>query len=518
MKVNLDLPSSLSYQRTKTSLKENKTTGVSLKTPIKQDVVSFSGLTKKMSRHTYIDGQKDISPIVEKRKAEGKSLMVGQIPEFIQAKFPKEKREECIKEFYAVFDKITEELRNFDETKVYSIDEITKRRNKSTQKLLKDLLVKYKLAYEWDDVDVEYLGKGGKGAGYKIVGLRNPDMSEDEYVIKVYHILKGHDWQPYKSHGCYAEMNSAAYWMEQVGFETQRGKFLFGSLDTGYMLIKYVDDDVRLPAKFVDPYSLGLKCTDEDLKKKHNTCKGYSFDWGGVRVINRMKNGSKTARYIADHIKNTPEQYREQEWWRVYRDKKLDKSQKNAGLAMSIKHMPNKNQYIEECMKLQDPIVDRGLAYVLKYLPYNDAILYFNDLVRTKDVVTQIILFNEIPLLAMKHRDDNVKDDLQTMRSEILPARIKRYYDISERFAMPESIEHLASFVHLLPKDKFREYYLKLAKRNNTDLHDRMIYKLPNVENENRAFAYTTLYNNIKDGNLKKKLAKLSDTYIRNIN
>ena len=515
MKVNLDLHSSLVHQRTKNPLKENKVIGVSLTSPINQDVVSFSGLTKKMSKCTYIDGQKDISPIVEKRKAEGKSLMVGQIPAFIQAKFPKENREACIKEFYEVFDKITEELRDFDETKVYSIDEITKRRNKSTQKLLKDLLVKYKLAYEWDDVDLEYLGKGGKGAGYKIVGLRNPDMSEDEYVIKVYHILKGPDWQPYKSHGCYAEMNSAAYWMKQAGFETQRGKFLFGSMGTGYMVIKFVDDDVRLPAEFRDPYSLGLKCTDEDLKKKHNTCKGYSFDWGGVRVINRMKNGSKTARYVADKIKYTPEQYREQEWRRLYRDKKLDKSQKNAGLAMSIKHMPHKKRYIEECMKLHDPIVDRGLAYVLKYLPYNDAVIYFNDLVQTKDIITQIILFNEIPLLAMKHRDDNIKDDLQTVRSEILPGRIKRYYDISARFALPESIEHLASFVHLLPKDKFRDYYLRLARINNTDLHDRMIYKLPNVENENKEFAFVTLYNNIKDDDLRKKLAKSADTYLR---
>ena len=513
MIVSLNLHSPLPHKRTYSAVQESQTTKVSLNTPVNNDVISFGGLTKKLSKCTYIDGQKDIEPFADKRIKEGKSLVSGQIPEFIQAKFPKDKREECIKEFYEVFDKITEELRNFDETKVGSIEEITKRRNNSTQKLLKDLLVKYKLAYQWDDVDLEYLGKGGKGAGYKIVGLRNPDESEDEYVIKVYHLIKGPDWQPYKSHGCYAETNSAVYWMKQAGFETQRGKYLFGNMSTGYMVIKYVDDDVRLPAKFVDPYFLGLKCTDEDLKKKHNTCKGYSYDWGGVRVVNRLKNGSKTARYVADKIKNTPEKYREQEWWRLFYDTKLDKSQKNAGLAMSIKHMPNKNQYIEECMSLNDPIVDRGLAYVLKYLPYNDAILYFNDLVRTKDVVTQIILFNEIPLLAMKHRDENVKDDLQTMRSEILPARIKRYYDISARFALPESIEHLASFVHLLPKDKFCEYYLNLAKTNNTALHDRMIYKLSNVENENKEFAYRTLYNNIKDKQLKRKIAKSINSY-----
>lgn len=505
MKLNLNLVSSLYSQRTnsasgeKKSLKNQYSTNV-----LAQDTVSFTGLTRQMNKHTYIDGQKDIKEIVKKH--EGRSLIVGQLPDFIMAKLPKENRREAIQEFYDTFDQISKELREFDETKVYTIDEITKRRNNSTKELLENLLRKYKLVSPWDDVDIEYLGKGGKGSGYKLVGLRNPSMNEDEYVLKNYHVVEGKNWQPYKSHGCYAEMNSAAYWMNNVGYETQRGKFFFGNLKTGYMVIKYVDDDVRLPKYKVDPYWYGLKCTDEDLIKKHNVCKDYSFDWGGVRVVNRIKNGSKTARMVAAKIKNTPDERKPHEWERFFASKKMDKSQKNAGLAMSIKHMPDKEYYIERCMALHDPLVDRGLAYVLKYLPYEEAVKYFERLVQTNDVITQVVLFNEIPLLAMKHRDDNIKDDLQTVRSEIMPTRVLKYYDIAEQYAMPESIEHLASFLHLLPKDQFRPYYRRLAKIDNEALQDRLIYKLSNVSQEDKFFAVKNIAENLKNIDLKKRL------------
>lgn len=116
--------------------------------------------------------------------------------------------------------------------------------------------------------------------------------------------------------------------MNNAGFETQRGKFFFGDLKTGYMFIKYVDDDIRLPQKIIDPYTLGLKCTDEDLLKKHNVCKNYSFDWGGVRVVNRIKNESKIARYVQDKIKNTDNKYKKQEWEKLFVNNKIEKSQK----------------------------------------------------------------------------------------------------------------------------------------------------------------------------------------------
>ncbi len=466
---------------------------------------AFCGLTKKLKKRIYIDGQKDIKEFTDGRK--DKSLMVGTLPGYMIQKIPPENREAAIKEIYDTFDRVAFDLRNFDETKVYTIDEITKRRNKSTVEALENVLRKYNILGKWDDFDIVYLDKGGKGAGYKLEGLRDsksPD--EDEFVIKVFHVIEGENWQPYKSHGCYAEINSAQYWKNIVGNDTNRGKFFFASLKSGYLVDKYIDEDVRLPRRVVNPYKFGIKCTDEDLEHKHNVCKGYSFDWGGMRVINRIKNADKYARMTSSHIKDTPERFRSQEWYRLFYKKEPNNVSKIAGLAMSIKHLEDKCRYIDECLKLNEPEVNQALAYVLKYLSYADALKYFEKLVQTKDTVTQIILFNEIPLLAMKHRDHRIKDDLQTMRSEIMPYRIASYYDIAEKYALPDSIEHLASFVHLLPKENFRSYYRRLSEIDNEALQDRLIYKLSNVPKTEDFYARKKLAARVKTPRLQKRL------------
>src|SRR5574344_1226232 len=507
MKVSLTL-SPISNSKNK-NCPVSRPVNSSAMSELSRDTVSFSGLTKQMKRQIYIDGQKDIKGIVEKHQ--GRSLIVGKLPYFIQNKFQNETKMESIKEFYTVFGERANELRSFDEAKVYTIDEIQKRRNNSTKEKFKNLMTKYHLADSWDDIDIEYLGKGGKGAGYKLVGLRNPSGNEDEYIIKVFHVVEGENWQPFKSHGCYAETNTAAYWVNTVGYESNRGKFFWGDLHDGYIINKYVDDDVRLPKYIVDPYKYGLKCTDENKQMKHNVCKDYSFDWGGVRVINRIKNSDKFARSISSKINNTAEKYKELEWYRILSNKHYEKVSKLSGLAMSIKHMPNKLQHIEECLSFNLPKVNQGLSYVLKYLPYEDAKHSFEKVVETKDVITQVVLFNEIPLLAMKHRDGVVRDDLQTLRSDIWPNRIQKYYDIAEKYALPESIAHLASFIHLLPENQFKTYYTRLAKIQNTALHDRMIYKITSSSSANQVFMFNQLAENIKDLTLKKKLILASE-------
>lgn len=474
--------------------------------------IQFQGLTKKLKNQTYVDGQKDIKEILQSR--EGKSCIVGSLPPFIIKKLPKENRKEAIMEFYDTFEKIAKELRDFDETKAVSINELQKKRSDKTAKRFEDLMRKYNLVSSWDDVDIEYLGKGGKGAGYKLVGLRdNTSFDEDEFVIKVFHVIEGKNWHNFKSHGCYAEINSAEYWMHTVGQDTQRGKFFFGDLKSGYMVNKYVDDDIRLPKRVVDPYSYGLKCTDESIEHKHNTCKGYSFDWGGVRVINRFKNGDKIARSIDGKIRDAKKEDREGLWFRYFTDnRRSNSSSKNAGLALSIKHLDNKNYYINRCLELNDPKVNQALAYVLKYLPYEEAVPYFDKLVQTDDIITQVILFNEIPLLSMKRKDEVVKDALTAPRSEISPSRVEVYYELAEQYALPESIEHLASLVHLLPKNRMHSHYKKLTEIDNSALHERLIYKLPNLPKENEFFAITNLAKNLKDPDLKAELDSVDMT------
>lgn len=487
----------------------------------KNSNVAFTGITSQMNKRTHIDGQRDISKIVEKHK--DRSLVVGQLPRFIMDRLPKENREAAIKEIYDVFAQVTERLRNYDQTKVQSIAELMHRRDDKSVKMLEDVLTKYNIISKWDDFDLEYLGKGGKGAVYKLVGLRDltsPD--EDELVIKVFHQVKGDDWQLFKSHGCYAEINSAAYWMNNVGYDTNRGKFFFADLKSGFIVNKYIDEDVRIPHRIVDVYRLGLKVTDEDAAKKHNVCKGYSYDWGGLRVVNRIKNGDKYARKMSEIIKNTDEKYRELEWWKHFSNThKANKESINAGLAMSIKHLKDKTKYIDTCLELNQVKVNRALSYVLKYLPYETAVKYFEKLFNTKDALTQVILYNEVPLLAMKHRDKEIKDDLQTVKSEIISSRVAKYYEIANKYVLPDAVEHAGSFIHLVPKSKFREYYSKLVKIDRYDLRDRLLYKFEFVDPADRYFVLTKIAEAVKTENLKNKLLEkakcLTEQQLENI-
>ena len=443
---------------------------------------NFNGLTRQLNKRVFIDGQLNIKPIVDAHRERGQSLIVGQLPKFIMNKLPKDNLKPAIMEIYNTFDEVCNELRSFDEndaTNKYA--ERAYMRKNSTVEKLKAVFQKYKIIYPWDDFDLKYVGKGGKGKTYKLEGIRdNTNLDEDELIMKVFHLIEGDNWHYYKSHGCYSEINSAAYWMNNVGWDTSRGKFFWASLGSGYMINKFIDEDVRLPKRTEEQYNYGLKVTDEDAKTGQNVCKGYSYDWGGVRVVNRVKNENKIARAIYRKFERMPDKHRLIEWWTMFnRQNKANQESINAGLAMSIKYMKNKEECIESCMKLHQPEVDRALAYVLKYLPYRDAVKYYRKLVKTDDAITQIILFNEMPLLAMKHRDEEIKDDLQTTRSEILPKRLEVYYHISEKNALPESVEHLASFVHLLPREDMLMYYRRLQEiaKNNPALRERMEYK-----------------------------------------
>lgn len=194
MKIAFPNIRSYVYQNPKNEPGSQNVNNVSMLTSsLPFDVVSFNGLTKKMKKSTYIDGQKDIKVIVDANK--DKNLIVGSLPKFIIDKLPKENRKEAIMDIYNTFDEIAYELRDFDDTKATSISEITNRRYNSTVQKLDNVLRKYNLVGRWDDVDIEYLGKGGKGAGYKIVGLRDSNyLNEDEFVIKVFHVLEGADW------------------------------------------------------------------------------------------------------------------------------------------------------------------------------------------------------------------------------------------------------------------------------------------------------------------------------------
>lgn len=278
---------------------------------------------------------------------------------------------------------------------------------------------------------------------------------------------------------------------------------------SGYIVSKFLDEDVRLPKRNVPEYKYGIKCTDEEKDGPvvgYNRIKGYNYDYGGMRVVNRLKNSDKIARKTLELIKNTPQEERVSVWFQKFNNCKNSDST-NAGLALGIKYMNNKTYYMEKCLQLNSPKVNQALAYVLKYMRYPEAVKYFERLANTDDKVTQIILFNEIPLLAKRKSNSlEMKDDISATLQEIIPSRISRFYKIAEKYAMPETIEHLASFVHLLPHEEIPTHYIKLAQINNYALHDRMLWKFTFLPAEYQPALRHVLAHNIKHPDLIKKM------------
>lgn len=390
---------------------------------------SFSGLTDRMGKKIY-NGFYDMAVLFPKEKT--KNPIVGKLPKFMtdKMKFKTDNLQAGIKEVLDTFGEVSNELRDFEPTASSKIAEITHRRSDSTVKKLEAVLQKYGIIGRFDDFDIQYIDKGGKGSVWKLQGLKHiKGYDEDEFVIKVFHTKS---IQANTYHGCYPEINAANFWMKKLGYDTNRGKFYWGDVNEAYMINKFIDEDVRLPKYVINPYDYGVKFTDEDLVHIHNVCKNYSYDWGGAVVINQVVNSNKFARNLMNKIKDTEEKFKVPVWYNYYH-KKLNGHEDNkfAGLALAIKYLDPKDRErcMEKCFKKRGKYTDRAIAYTLKYLPSEIAIQYYQVLVKKNEPVLNKILANEIPLLSVKDEyQSKVHDDLIVLGS-VSKSNFSKYID-----------------------------------------------------------------------------------------
>ncbi|MCI1274381.1 MAG: hypothetical protein LKG27_08140 [Clostridiaceae bacterium] len=463
-----------------------------LVSPIQNNYSSpnFTGITKLMKRSVFIDGKKDISAILQKRG--DKNTYINELPPVIFYALPKENRPNAIKEFIHVFDDIANEIRNFKPSINANTDEYSKKRPNSAVSKLKNIFQKYGLIENPEKFDLLYIGEGEYKKAFKIEGVKDKKTKE-ELCFKIFHVVdKTPEWHKYKSHGNYAEINISSYWRNVVGQETQRGKVYFGDINNGYMLDRYVDENIVPPKKIIDEYNYGIKITDEFKGDSgHNKMYGYSIDPGGSRVVNRVKNSSKTARYVLKRIKALPANQREVEWYKILNDNKLDETQKQAGLALAVRDLgSNRNdQYIKRCLDFNKPFVDQALAYALKYLPPEQSRKYFEVLMKRKNPVTQTVLLNEIPLLSRVRLNTGRIDDLDVPRGEIEPEAIEDSYKLAQKYVLPEVEEHLASYIHLLPQDRILPEADSLISKHNYNINDRLLHKIKFVSETEFPFA-----------------------------
>ena len=482
---------------------------------------NFNGMTKILKKRIYIDGKKDIGLILQEKNP--KNTYAGELPPVIFYALPKEKRTENIQKIYKTFDEVSDEIREFKPGINSPRDEYINRRPQSAVDKLKNMFVELGMIKKEDNFDIKYLGAGEYKKAFKLEGIKDKKTGE-ELTLGVFHLVdKTPEWHKYKSHGNFAEINISTYWKKRHGQETQRGKFYWGDINHGYFVSKFIDRNVKPAKKHINEYNDGLKLTDEVMcDTGHNKLYGYSIDPGGVRVVNRIKNESKIAQRVQTHIKNTPLQFREQEWYKHrYSEKKGDKKQIQAGLALCIKHLPNKEKHVEECLSFNNPLADTGIGYALKYLPEDSAKKYFEILMKRKNPTTQTVLLNEIPLLSRTRQAQKNIDDLDVPKGEIRSDKIEEYYKIAEKHVLPEVEEHLASYLHLLPKDKIMPEADKLIAKGNYHINDRLLHKIKFVKDEEYSFGdkmevLGKLDKVEKNDFLKSKISTVRTQIIRN--
>lgn len=480
---------------------------------------TFTGMTNVTKKQVCIDGKKDLLAMLNERAPEQTSY-VGQLPPGIFYSLPanKAERTKAIAEFLNAMDESAKEIRSFVPGVKNTREEVRNRRPDETVERLSKLFEKYDLIEPGKEFNLLFLGRGDYGSAFKLDGLKKDSKTNDDYIIKVFTVNdKGPEWHRYKSHGNYSEINTANYWISNIGSNTQRGKFYVGNIEHGWMMDNYIDDNVPQPEIFYNEYDNGLKLTDEQLKMPngHNKINNYSIDWGGVRVVNRIKNSNKTARYVLKKIKMA-EDDKQIEWYRIYNNRKLDKDGKMAGLALSIKYMEQPDEYLDLCLREDKPIVDVALSYVLKYLPLLKSKSLFTELMQRNDPTTQIVLMNEIPLLARNQRIAKKIDDLDIPRDEINPKKIAMYYDIADKYALPESREHLASYIHLLPEDRIMPAFDELLETHNPAVYDRLMHKMRIVQDDeyplDLKYAMLDKLEKVVEGDFLKK--KVHDTRV----
>ena len=385
----------------------------------KSDNIAFTGLTDRMGKKIY-NGFYDMTALFPRENMQ--SPITGRLPGFMITRIKARTTDigGAVKEVMDAFAKTCRELRAFEPTSKSTVDEIKYRRSDSTVKDLRATLEKWGILSRFDDFNISYIGKGGKGSVFKFDGLKHIEgTTEDEYVMKVFHTTSV---QANAYHGCFPEMNAATYWMKKLGYDTNRGKFFWGDVKDAYMINKFIDEDVRLPKKIPNPYINGVKFTDEDAVHIHNICKGYSYDWGGGVVINQSVNSNKYARRIMRDVLESEGSYRMGKWNQIFGVKANGNvDTRNAGLALSIQYLPMDHRVwcFEQCLSRAGKYTKRALAYTLKFLPYEDSVKFYELLAsRSSEPVLKKILVNEIPLLSMKDEyRSSVKDDLLVLSS-----------------------------------------------------------------------------------------------------
>jgi hypothetical protein len=450
---------------------------------------SFQGLSNKLKDGLF--SQQEIKEFINKySKSNG---WIGSIPgeweEKIRIKFnlPRKEHSEKVKGFYNELGKIISDLRESGQTDG-SIN------NFSTQ--INQLMHKVGILSEKEKINIEKLGSGGFGTGYKL-GVEN---DPNQYVIKVFHeISKNNDihGNPVEANRGIFVRNYAHEPNESNGNEAnnyQFTRFFFGDTKAGYILEQHIGVDKKPPKNILNPELFGVKLEDSSpTANGKNSINGYNIEYGGMKIKLPFLSTNSIARNIFEEIYKIPQEERANLWDDIYLHKHYgNKKHTFIGLAESLRLLNPVDRIckFEQLFNQNDNTVNEALAYSLYHFHPKEIFERVQKMVVIADNKVLEAFVNNLDQIHGKYRID----------SFILIA------DIADNKIKKKLIDKLYSF----PKNERTDCFKKLSENADNDIKKILADNLGGVQIEDRFECFKILS---KSGNfnVNKSLAAYLD-------
>jgi len=376
-------------------------------------LVNFTGLNRTLSKRAFATAEEVKAEVIKHVRSNG---IFGNLPKEWIDKIPKAERAEKIKQLYAEFKQSIKSLRD-----IKGLNRVSAELNNS--------LLSAGLIEKHASLELEYLGRGSFGTGYRLRGVLN-----DECVIKVF---KSSDSITGVSkpnfHGNYVESNRVAYWQKNAGRKTQKVGFHFGDIDAGYIVMKkYIDESTPVCKKSIPEAFYGLSYNWRE--KQNNSICGYDIEYGDLEIISELAN-NKTARYLYKKLYQLPEDERLCEFERIHR-KAL--SQKNPDMLVALPSMivllpcsEHLNQF-KKFSCLPDNRVKAALAYRLGSLYLDGFINPFKEIIEGADGRVKKILVKSLFYSPQSERCEPFKKLAENADDELKELLMKELYLLSE--------------------------------------------------------------------------------------
>ncbi|MGD9581185.1 MAG: hypothetical protein AB7V50_07415, partial [Vampirovibrionia bacterium] len=207
---------------------------------------------------------------------------------------------------------------------------------------LTELLKKHNIIKDNDKVQLEYLGIGLHGCGYKFI------VNDKKYVIKSYHNYSKEEMLRNDYHGPLIESNRAAY-IHKHFKNNNYARFYFSDLKANYMILQFIDAKTSLPEMVISEIDNGFNYNDLGDKEKYNLVNNYLIDYGSISIKSSILTTKKTAKWVHNKVVSDKTSIADPEKWDQLYQKAIKNKIPNCndillGLIDAVRFLPEEHR------------------------------------------------------------------------------------------------------------------------------------------------------------------------------